>query len=297
MKKNGIPSWVTDFFDRLHLPEQKKVAKRLSEHPKIDEVFAEIDGQFSIKPSGKAEILRVIPEIDENPDKRIGREHVLAAIIDGAVFCSPKRLTIDSKGTPSPNFLSTKEIREEYKEAQKLQKEIAETSSDLISLIERYESIKEKGFVDSDADIDLFHLINRAAQTMLPTQRQYSYEHYIAPHIEKAEDASNCNCDYYPSLQEILDVLSLEMVGNKVVLSRSFVDWKRVLRTQQASPSEFIRFFLLSIEGHKPFRVPRDFNLKNSTLAAIAACVLDSNEGMQDDNIRKIKKKLTAENF
>lgn len=299
--------WVSDFFDRIHYSEKRTICLRLIKNEGIDEVFAEIDKQLSsyeINVYDEIEKkLSLKPEIDKTPDRRIGRDIVLSAIIDGAVFCNPQ-IPVDLKGNSSDIFQSTRQIRDDLEKAKKMQCDIMETANKLISLIDSYENIRGKGFVDSvpfhsslDSGFDLFHLIDRASRTMIPDRRQYSYEHYIEPHIKNAEDASNCNTDYYPSLQEILNVVSLEMAVNEVVFSRSFIDWNRVLGTRQTSASDFIRFFLDSLEEHKPYQLPGDFKIKNSTIADIAACVLGITDGCTEENVRKIKKKMKAENL
>lgn len=288
MKQNLTPDWVIIFFERLHLPEKKKIAEKLLKHEGMRRVYSEIDEQLS-----SCEIPH--PKFNEAQIKKIGRDTALAAIIDSAVFCNPIKHRTDSMGTPSATFLSSREIRNELKVAKEIENKILKISEELISLIDEYVALQERGYVGSDSDLDIFNLINSAAQNTADHSQAYKFESYVSPVLDSID---HLDCGYYPFLQQVIEAVRREIFMNPMGFSDHFLDWSKVITSQQASNSDFVRCFLIYLhEMKRSHCLPKEFRLKDSTIAEISECVLDLDEGYTEASIRKIREKLEGENF
>ncbi|WKZ34022.1 MAG: hypothetical protein QY316_06390 [Thermodesulfobacteriota bacterium] len=285
-----LPEWVCIFFNRLLLPEKNIIARRLIEYRSIGNIFCEIDNKI---PPNK---------------KNIGRETVLAIIVDGAVLCNPSKPIIDSDESPSSLFLSTKEIRKNKKHALELHQEIHKIAEELENKINEFQASLDKGYFENNTNTDLLTLIERAGRNTSDHNQAYKFENYVLPLLEKID---HLGPGYYPSIQQVLCALRLELEpisrskidmivrfnDEPIALSRGIYNWKKILASREASPSDYVRFLFYSIEEAKQsLLLPKDFNLSNHSISEITSCVLELKDSFTEDNVRKIKKKIETEN-
>lgn len=264
-------TWVDDYFTELlsEKPSLSLYVKRLKKHKEdMKDVYEEIETSLE---------KLTLPKWTSKEESALD---VMDAIIEGAAYFNPAIAAHNSQ----------REIR---KELLSVEKNIMKDIRALCDQLRRRDELNSKGIVKSQADLNVFHLIDGAAHR--DPSMGVVFDQLIAPKLRGAygfEVASDSELYYeydeshYPDLRTLLEeVITQFEKSNPMPL---YPDEAAVISiNKDRKLQDFIRYLYSRIEKEKGIFLPKDFKLSHNAMLKIIESVFDL-KGLTDLDENKI---------